>query len=53
MACDLDAARIPAMPAEAFYISDFISEEEEAWLLQKVRVFPIYSISPTFYLHVK
>lgn len=47
MACDLDAARIPAMPGEAFYISDFISEEEEAWLLQKVRVFPIYSTSST------
>ena len=47
MACDLDAARIPAMPGEAFYISDFISEEEEAWLLQKVRMFPIYSSSST------
>lgn len=45
MACDLDATRIPAMPAEAFYISDFISEEEEAWLLQKVRAVPIHSFS--------
>lgn len=36
MVCDLEAARITSLPADAFYISDFISEDEEAWLLQKV-----------------
>lgn len=36
MAAGLDAARIVALPSDAFYIPDFISEEEEAWLLQKV-----------------
>lgn len=36
MACDLEAARITSLPADAFYISDFISEDEESWLLQKV-----------------
>lgn len=36
MACDLEAARITSLPADAFYISDFVSEDEEEWLLQKV-----------------
>lgn len=36
MACDLEAVRISSLPADAFYISDFISEDEEEWLLQKV-----------------
>lgn len=36
MACDLEAARITSLPADAFYISDFISEDEEDRLLQRV-----------------
>lgn len=36
MASGLEAARITSLPADAFYISDFISEDEEEWLLQKV-----------------
>lgn len=36
MACDLEAARITSLPDDAFYISDFIAEDEEEWLLQKV-----------------
>jgi alkylated DNA repair protein alkB family protein 6 len=38
MACDLEAGRITSLPADAFYISDFVSEDEEAWLLQKVSI---------------
>ncbi|KAJ5586964.1 Oxoglutarate/iron-dependent dioxygenase [Penicillium hispanicum] len=38
---DLDAARIASLPADAFYIADFISEDEEAWLLQKVASAPL------------
>ena len=38
MACNLEAARITTLPADSFYISDFVSEDEEAWLLQKVSV---------------
>lgn len=37
MACDLEAARITSLPGEAFYIADFISEDEEEYLLHKVR----------------
>lgn len=37
MGFDLEAARITALPEDAFYISDFITEDEERWLLQKVR----------------
>src|SRR4051812_14576141 len=33
----LDANRIHALPAAAYYIADFISEEEEKAILQKVR----------------
>lgn len=40
MACDLEAARITSLPDDAFYISDFISEDEEEWLLQKVSYTP-------------
>ncbi|KAJ5309699.1 uncharacterized protein N7443_002160 [Penicillium atrosanguineum] len=40
MACDLEAARITSLPADSFYISDFVSEDEEAWLLQKVASAP-------------
>lgn len=36
MACDLEAARITSLPDDAFYISNFIAEDEEKWLLQKV-----------------
>jgi alkylated DNA repair protein alkB family protein 6 len=36
MAYDLDAARITSLPDDAFYIPNFISEEEEQILLQKV-----------------
>lgn len=35
MGYDLEAARIASLP-EAFYISDFITEDEESWLIQKV-----------------
>ncbi|KAJ6119473.1 Oxoglutarate/iron-dependent dioxygenase [Penicillium sp. IBT 18751x] len=41
MICDLEAARITTLPADSFYISDFISEDEEAWLLQKVASAPL------------
>lgn len=36
MVCDLEAARITSLPADAFYIPDFVSEDEESWLLRKV-----------------
>jgi hypothetical protein len=36
MGFDLEAARITALPEDAFYISDFITEDEEDRLLQKV-----------------
>lgn len=32
---DMEAARIYALPDEGFYISDFITEDEEDLLLQK------------------
>lgn len=32
---DMEAARIHALPDEGFYISDFITEDEEDLLLQK------------------
>ena len=32
----LDDALIHALPSAAYYISDFISSDEEAYLLQKV-----------------
>jgi hypothetical protein len=38
MACDIEAARIVSLPAKAYYIGDFISEDEEASLLQKVSI---------------
>ncbi|KAJ5219116.1 uncharacterized protein N7498_001215 [Penicillium cinerascens] len=41
MACDLEAARITSLPSDAFYISDFVSEDEETWLLQKVSSAPL------------
>jgi hypothetical protein len=36
MPWDLEAARITALPDDAFYIPNFISKEEEQILLQKV-----------------
>lgn len=36
MGFDLEKSRIIALPEDAFYISDFITEDEEDWLLQKV-----------------
>ncbi|KAH6624889.1 hypothetical protein B0J18DRAFT_444764 [Chaetomium sp. MPI-SDFR-AT-0129] len=36
----LDANRIHALPAAAYYIADFISEEEEKAILQKVETAP-------------
>ena len=33
---DLETARISSLPQAGFYISDFITEEEEAYLLHKV-----------------
>ncbi|KAJ5468407.1 hypothetical protein N7475_006159 [Penicillium sp. IBT 31633x] len=41
MGFDLEAARITALPEDAFYISDFITEDEERWLLQKVTSAPL------------
>ncbi|KAJ5185204.1 hypothetical protein N7491_006925 [Penicillium cf. griseofulvum] len=41
MAFDLEAVRITALPEDAFYISDFITEGEENWLLQKVKSAPL------------
>ncbi|KAJ5657205.1 uncharacterized protein N7484_000854 [Penicillium longicatenatum] len=35
------AARVDSMPADAFYIPDFISEDEETKLLQKVQSAPL------------
>lgn len=36
MGSDIETARITALPGDAFYIPDFITEDEENWLLQKV-----------------
>lgn len=36
MGFNVELARISALPNDAFYISDFITEAEEDWLLQKV-----------------
>ncbi|OQD71853.1 hypothetical protein PENPOL_c001G08869 [Penicillium polonicum] len=41
MGFNLEAARITALPEDAFYISDFITEDEEDWLLQKVKSAPL------------
>ncbi|KAJ5384678.1 hypothetical protein N7517_002589 [Penicillium concentricum] len=41
MGFDLEAVRITALPEDAFYISDFITEDEENWLLQKVKSAPL------------
>jgi hypothetical protein len=40
MAADLETARIRSLPEDAFYIANFITEEEEDLLLQKVRLRP-------------
>lgn len=34
---DLDAAKVDGLPGSAYYISDFISIEEEQLILEKVR----------------
>jgi alkylated DNA repair protein alkB family protein 6 len=36
MEFNLEAARIKSLPDDAFYIADFITEEEEEMLQQKV-----------------
>lgn len=36
MGFDLDTVRVSALPDGAFYISDFVTEDEEDWLMQKV-----------------
>ncbi|KAJ5629218.1 Oxoglutarate/iron-dependent dioxygenase [Penicillium herquei] len=41
MSYNLDAARIASLPEDAFYIADFISEDEEARLLQRVQSAPL------------
>ncbi|OOQ91355.1 calpain [Penicillium brasilianum] len=41
MVSDLDAARITSLPEDAFYIPNFISEEEEQILLQKISSAPL------------
>ncbi|KAJ5514269.1 Oxoglutarate/iron-dependent dioxygenase [Penicillium fimorum] len=41
MGFDLEAVRITALPEDAFYISDFITEDEEDWLLQEVNSAPL------------
>ncbi|KAL4815213.1 hypothetical protein BDW67DRAFT_186001 [Aspergillus spinulosporus] len=38
---DLDAARIQRLPGEAFYIPDFVDEEEEERLLAKISTAPL------------
>lgn len=44
---DLLGARITSLPDDAFYIADFISEEEEESLLQKVSSFHLIRESRT------
>ncbi|KAG0159266.1 hypothetical protein PDIDSM_6788 [Penicillium digitatum] len=41
MGFNLEDTRIIALPEDAFYISDFITEDEEDWLLQKVKSAPL------------
>ncbi|KAL5366164.1 hypothetical protein BJX96DRAFT_169701 [Aspergillus floccosus] len=41
MAADLETARIRSLPEDAFYIADFITEEEEELLLQKITTAPL------------
>lgn len=36
MNVDLETVRIKSLPDDAFYLADFITEEEEEVLLQKV-----------------
>ncbi|KAJ5748389.1 uncharacterized protein N7511_010085 [Penicillium nucicola] len=36
MGMDIETVRIEGLPDGAFYISDFVSEDEESWLVQKV-----------------
>ncbi|CAI7600898.1 unnamed protein product [Penicillium bialowiezense] len=41
MGFEVENARITALPNDAFYIPDFITEDEEKWLLQKVKSAPL------------
>ncbi|GIJ84371.1 hypothetical protein Asppvi_003214 [Aspergillus pseudoviridinutans] len=41
MESSLEAARIKSLPDDAFYIADFITEEEEELLLQKITTAPL------------
>ncbi|KAE8332065.1 hypothetical protein BDV39DRAFT_137321 [Aspergillus sergii] len=41
MNVDLETARIKSLPDDAFYIADFITEEEEEVLLQKITTAPL------------
>ncbi|KOS48884.1 hypothetical protein ACN38_g143 [Penicillium nordicum] len=41
MEFNIEAARITSLPDDAFYISDFITEDEEDRLLQKVKSAPL------------
>ncbi|KAJ5354790.1 hypothetical protein N7541_005834 [Penicillium brevicompactum] len=41
MGFEVENMRITALPDDAFYLSDFITEDEEKWLLQKVKSAPL------------
>lgn len=49
MSLDLEAARIQRLPGEAFYIPDFVDEEEEERLLAKVCMLPIGTLTSVLY----
>lgn len=40
MRADLESARIKSLPDDGFYIANFISEDEEEFLLRKVSELP-------------
>jgi hypothetical protein len=48
MAAELDKYRIPGT-CEAFYIPDFLTEDEESYLIRKVR--SKYVLSAPLHLH--
>ncbi|KAB8236333.1 Alpha-ketoglutarate-dependent dioxygenase alkB 6 [Aspergillus alliaceus] len=41
MSADLETARVKSLPDDAFYVADFITEEEEELLLQKITTAPL------------
>ncbi|PWY73932.1 hypothetical protein BO83DRAFT_437004 [Aspergillus eucalypticola CBS 122712] len=41
MRADLESARIKSLPDDGFYIADFISEDEEEFLLRKITTAPL------------